>query len=114
MHFGFQHLVKPRFGLVDAIVAMEGDGPINGKAKNTGYVVIGTDLAAVDSTCARAMIAPYEKLEYIQMAGKVVGNTDPKFIDLIGSTIDGVKQKFAMPITFQDNPHLEKVFGQSG
>ena len=109
-----QHIIKPSLGFVDGIVAMEGDGPINGTAKNSGFVVIGRDLAAVDSTCARTMCAPYEKLQYIHMAGKVVGNTDPRFIDLIGATIDDVKQKFGMPITFQDNPHLEKVLGQSG
>ncbi|MGH9550501.1 MAG: DUF362 domain-containing protein, partial [Terriglobales bacterium] len=101
-----QQIVKPKFAIVDAIVAMEGDGPINGTPKNTGFVVIGADLAAVDSTCARTMEIDISELPYIAAAGMVVGNTDPAMIDLIGATVDAVKQNFDRPITLKDKSLL--------
>lgn len=102
------NMVKPQIAFVDAIVAMEGDGPIMGTAKNSGFIAIGTDLAAVDSTCSRTMEIPIEKLLYIRMAGQVVGNIDPALIDIKGASIDTLKQKFEMPITFADAKLLKQ------
>jgi uncharacterized protein (DUF362 family) len=93
------HLVKPAFALVDAIVAMEGDGPINGTAKDTGYLALGTDLAAVDATCIRTMNIPLEQLSYIRRAGQVIGNIDPAHITVIGSSVTALAQDFIKPIT---------------
>jgi hypothetical protein len=47
--------IRPRLAIVDAIVGMEGDGPIMGHAKPVGAVVMGDDLVSVDATCARLM-----------------------------------------------------------
>ena len=47
--------VRPAFAIVDAVVAMEGDGPIMGTPRPCGFLAMGTDLVAVDSTCARIM-----------------------------------------------------------
>lgn len=96
------HLIKPQIGFVDGIIAMEGDGPIMGTAKPMGFVVLGTDLAAVDATCARTMDIQVERLLYLKMAGKVIGNTDESSIDIKGAPIASVKKEFEMPITYQD------------
>ena len=80
-----------------------------GTAKNTGFIAIGTDLAAVDSTCSRTMEIPIEKLLYIRMAGQVVGNIDPAMIDIKGASIDSLKQKFELPITFADAKLLKQA-----
>jgi uncharacterized protein (DUF362 family) len=93
------HLVKPSFALVDAIVAMEGDGPINGTAKDTAYIALGTDLAAVDATCIRTMDIPLEQLSYVQRAGQVIGNIDESQISVIGAPISALAQNFIKPIT---------------
>src|SRR6478735_8110975 len=45
--------VRAQLAIVDAVVAMEGDGPIMGSARSLGCIVMGTDLPAVDATCAR-------------------------------------------------------------
>jgi uncharacterized protein (DUF362 family) len=100
------HLLKPMLALVDGIVAMEGDGPINGTAKNTGVMVLGEDFAAVDSTCARIMNVPISDLPYIQLAGEVIGNVDERNISIIGAPIDSVKQVFELPITLKDKALL--------
>jgi uncharacterized protein (DUF362 family) len=43
------------FAIVDGIVGMEGNGPIQGTPKNSGVIVAGRVLDAVDATCARIM-----------------------------------------------------------
>jgi len=96
------HMIKPQIGFVDGIIAMEGDGPIMGTAKPMGLVVLGSDLAAVDATCARTMDIPVDRLLYLKMAGKVIGNTDQSQIDIKGVQIASVKKEFEMPITYQD------------
>ena len=42
----------PDLAIVDGIVGMEGDGPLNGTPKPLGVLVMGPDLVAVDATCA--------------------------------------------------------------
>ena len=43
------------FAIVDGITGMEGNGPIQGQAKEMGALVFGGDLLAVDATCCRLM-----------------------------------------------------------
>src|ERR1035438_9817720 len=47
--------VRPDFAIVDGIIGMEGNGPIQGTAKRSGVLVLGDDPVAVDGTCARVM-----------------------------------------------------------
>ena len=100
------HIVQPKFALVDAIVAMEGDGPINGTAINTGYVVMGCDLAAIDATCARAMKYVPEEMAYLARAGQVIGNINPDQIDLHGATLEEITHDFKKPITYYNKQLL--------
>lgn len=94
------HLVKPAFAIVDAIIAMEGDGPVNGTARHAGFMVMGTDLAAVDATCARAIGLTPEQIKYLRIAGEIVGNILPHDINILGSTLESVSSVFALPSTF--------------
>ena len=41
--------------IVDGIVAMEGNGPLNGAARPLGRIVLADDPVAADATCARLM-----------------------------------------------------------
>jgi uncharacterized protein (DUF362 family) len=63
------HLAFPRqFALVDGIVGMQGNGPIQGDPKAAGVLVAGRDPVAVDATCCRIMrIDPYH-IGYLQLA----------------------------------------------
>jgi len=107
-----QHLVKPRFAIVDAITCMEGDGPINGVAKHMGYVVLGEDLAAVDATCVRMLKLNPSEFPYIRLAGKVVGNIEEAMIDVSGPAVATIAQTFKMPITFTDKSLLAQAAQQ--
>ena len=46
--------LAPAFYLVDAVTAMGGEGPANGRPVRVGALVAGTDATAVDTVCARA------------------------------------------------------------
>jgi uncharacterized protein (DUF362 family) len=104
------HLVKPSIALVDGIIAMEGDGPINGRTKQAGFMVIGSDCAAVDATCARAIsLDPFEAL-YLRMADQVVGNVKADQIDLVGAPLPSVTKQFVMAPSYYDR----KLLGAAG
>lgn len=108
-----QDLIKPRFALVDAVVAMEGDGPINGKAKEMGFFVLGDDLAAIDATCARTMGFDPVELDYIKIAGEVVGNISQESVSVIGLELDKVKKTFERPVTFKNKKLLAESANQA-
>ncbi len=104
-----QHMVKPAFAIVDAVIAMEGDGPINGTPINTKFILMGDDLAAIDATATRIMSIDPNELPYIVLAGQVVGNIEPSQIDIIGSSIDAQKKPFKQPITLSNKALLSQA-----
>jgi uncharacterized protein (DUF362 family) len=62
------HTVFPRqFTLVDGIVGMEGNGPIQGVSKPMGVLVAGTDPLAVDATCCRLMRIDPTRIGYLRL-----------------------------------------------
>src|SRR5213594_3208700 len=65
--------VRPRFVIADAIVAMEGDGPLNVSARYLKTVVLGDDPVAADSTLTRFMGIRPESVAHIREAGRLIG-----------------------------------------
>ncbi len=103
-------LVKTSLSVVDAIVAMEGDGPINGTARHMGLIIMGSDPAAVDATCARIMGYAVDELDYINIAGEVIGNVNADEIQIVGCPIKDVAVDFDRPITYlRDKKLAEKL-----
>jgi uncharacterized protein (DUF362 family) len=85
----------PDLAIVDGIVGMEGDGPLNGTPKAMGVVVMGCDLPAVDATCCRLMQLDPERLGYLALAQrKKLGHIAAGRIEQLGETIDGRAQPF--------------------
>ncbi len=85
----------PNLAIVDGIVGMEGDGPLNGTPRPMGVLVMGADLVAVDATCCRLMQLDPAKVGYLVMAhGKKLGQLAEANIRQLGETIDGRKQPF--------------------
>jgi uncharacterized protein (DUF362 family) len=66
--------VRPQFTIVDAVTAMEGDGPIMGKPRQMGLVAMSSDLAAADATCARLIGINPDEVPYLAAAGEYLGN----------------------------------------
>ncbi len=64
-----QQFVPNSFAIVDAIDAMEGNGPIQGKTKHVGLLVAGRNMVAVDATCCEIMAVDAQKIGYLRLAG---------------------------------------------
>jgi uncharacterized protein (DUF362 family) len=78
--------IRPHFTIVDAVVAMEGDGPIMGRPRQLGCLIMGSDLVAVDATSARMIGLDPTQLAYLRDAGRFLGHLDSRHIDLRGDT----------------------------
>ncbi len=86
----------PDLAIVDGIVGMEGDGPLNGTPKHMGVIVMGTDLVAVDATCCRLMQLDPEKVAYLVMGNrKKLGVLAEGQIKQVGETIVDRAKAFA-------------------
>jgi uncharacterized protein (DUF362 family) len=89
-------LTVPRFNIVDGIIGMEGNGPIQGGARHVGALVFGADPVAVDATCARLMGIEPERVEYLREAGRFLGNVRGERIQQIGETPEELTQDFEL------------------
>ena len=88
--------IRPDFAIVDGIVGMEGNGPIQGVSKPCGVLVLGDDPVAVDATCARIMGLLPEKIGYIARAATLLGHIQPEKIQQIGEGISSTSTPFAV------------------
>lgn len=85
----------PDLAIVDGIIGMEGDGPLNGTPKPMGVLVMGCDLVAVDATCCRLMQLDAERVGYLVMAHrKKLGHLAAAHIRQLGETIEERAQPF--------------------
>jgi uncharacterized protein (DUF362 family) len=96
----------PQFAIVDGIVGMEGNGPIQGEPKYSGVLVLGKDWVSVDATAARLMNVDPKKIPYIQLAGEFLGNVEPERIEQIGEGPDRLQQDFKLIPLFQELKNL--------
>jgi uncharacterized protein (DUF362 family) len=94
-------LPVPRFAIVDGIVGMEGNGPIQGDARPCGALVLGEDPVAVDATAARLMTIDPRQIRYLAEAGRFLGNLAEERIDQIGEPIEHLRQDFRVLPTFR-------------
>src|SRR3989454_10292133 len=66
--------VRPHFVIADGIVAMEGDGPLNGVAKQLHTVLLSDDAVTADSILTGMLGIEPSRIRYIQEAGRFLGN----------------------------------------
>jgi uncharacterized protein (DUF362 family) len=96
--------VRPHLAIVDGIVGMEGDGPIMGTPKPANVIVMGTNLPAVDATCARLMGFDPFRIDYLRAASGTLGPIQERHIEQRGEPIASLTQKFSLP----DHPHFKQ------
>ncbi len=78
-------LVRPALNVVDAVFAMEGDGPSGGKPRFVGAILAGTDAVAIDTILAGMMGIKDGQVHMIrQAAERGLGITDRRRIDILG------------------------------
>jgi uncharacterized protein (DUF362 family) len=90
------HRVFPRvFSIVDGIVGMEGNGPIQGSAIASGVVVAGANAIAVDATCCRVMRLDPLRVGYLRLSANV-RQLGADMIPQTGESIESVAKRFAL------------------
>jgi len=100
--------VKPQLAIVDGIVGMQGDGPIMGKPRYAGVLVMGRNLPAVDGTCVRIMGYDPRKVSYLHEASRKLGPIQENRILQRGETIKSVITKFQLE---KNIPSHQKLLG---
>jgi uncharacterized protein (DUF362 family) len=92
----------PQFAIVDGIVGMEGNGPLQGQAKQSGVLILGEDLVAVDATAARLMKIEPRKIEYLEIADRFLGNISHERIEQVGEPLERFQQDYRVIENFQE------------
>lgn len=85
-------VVRSHLVIVDAIEGMEGEGPLNGKKKKVGVLVIGTNQVETDMVCCGIMGIDHKNVEHI--AEGIKQNIGPVEPDMVGAGIQEVRTNF--------------------
>jgi len=93
--------VPVRFVIADGIVAMEGNGPLNGTPRPLGKIVLADDPVAADATCARLMGFEPNRIVHIREGSKFLGNSSPALIDQLGEALTRPATPFQVVPEFQ-------------
>ena len=79
--------VPIHFVIADGIVAMEGNGPLNGTPRPLGKIVLADDPVAADATCARLMGFEPDRIVHIREGLRFLGNSSPALISQLGADL---------------------------
>jgi uncharacterized protein (DUF362 family) len=80
--------VPIHFVIADGIVAMEGNGPLNGRPRQLGYIILSDDAVSADATCSHLMGFNPDRVTHIREAAKFLGNLDGARIDQVGENVN--------------------------
>jgi len=83
------------FAIVDGIVGMEANGPIQGTPKAAGVLVSGNDLVAIDATCCRIMGIDPTRIDYLRLAQTQDQTTAANVIQS-GERVEAVRTDFQL------------------
>ncbi len=89
--------VRPRYAIVDGIVGMEGNGPIQGDPVEVGVLVFGDDPVATDVVTASLMGLDPTLVPYLVEAGRFLGQSERERIVDAGEDPSRFARPFAPP-----------------
>jgi uncharacterized protein (DUF362 family) len=96
-------IFRRTFAIVDGIVGMEGNGPIQGTPKQAGVLVMGSNLPAVDATCCRIMGIDPSRVDYLRIAAeRGLGVIEQAHIEQRGENIKSVSTTFELIARFKE------------
>jgi len=88
--------VTPHFVIADGIVAMEGNGPLNGTPRHLGKLILADDPVAADFTCCRLMGLRPGGVPHLATAAHWLGNGDASRIEQLGEPLPARVRPFAV------------------
>jgi len=99
----------PRLGVIDAIVASEGDAPVNGTPIRMGLILASGNPISCDAVAAYLMGISPNKVGCLQIAKKQnLGEIDMKEIET-NVNLQRYRKKFKLP-SFIDHLHKNRIF----
>lgn len=93
--------IPPHFVIADGVMAMEGNGPLNGTPRPLWTVVLAEDPVAADATCARLMGFEPDRIPHIHEASHFLGNSSTALIDQVGEALRIPEVPFQVVPEFQ-------------
>jgi uncharacterized protein (DUF362 family) len=88
--------VPVQFVIADGIVAMEGNGPLQGSSRHLGRIVLSDDPVAADFTCTRLMGLNPMRVNHLAQAAAFLGNGGLDRILHLGEPLPRTVQPFAV------------------
>ncbi|MDX1394067.1 MAG: DUF362 domain-containing protein [Gemmatimonadota bacterium] len=95
-------LTVPRFNIVDGVLGMEGNGPIQGEARDVGVLVFGEDPVAVDAAGAGLMGFDPLRIGYLSQADAFLGNAGQDLMDERGEPLSRFRTDFRVLPQFEE------------
>jgi uncharacterized protein (DUF362 family) len=92
---------RPDFVIIDGILGMEGNGPIQGSPKSAGVLLFADDPVAADATASRIMGLRPEKVDYLAKAGTMLGHLELNKLRHLGETVESVATPFVVVKQFE-------------
>lgn len=106
-------MVNPRLTIMDAVVGMEGEGPVGGRPRQVGVIIAGTDPVAVDTVATVMMNLPPELVHTIRVAAeRGLGSMELGEIEIAGEPLASLimADYCPAPITKYSPPLVRKMF----
>jgi uncharacterized protein (DUF362 family) len=89
-------LLKPKFVVMDATFAMEGNGPNRGIVIPMNLILTSSDLVAMDKLCCEIMGINWASISYLNFVDKHFQREETE-TQIIGEKIEDVKRQFLLP-----------------
>jgi uncharacterized protein (DUF362 family)/NAD-dependent dihydropyrimidine dehydrogenase PreA subunit len=92
--------IKPKLQIMDAVMAMEGDGPTSGKPRAMNAILAGTSPYAVDAVAAQLMHLDPMRVTTLQAAAHR-NLLDINAVEVVGESVESMAVRdFVLPYTF--------------
>jgi len=87
--------IPVHYVIADGIVAMEGNGPLHGHARDLGCLVFADDPVAADATCCRLMEIDPARIKHLALA-KSLGHLDAENCEFRGDNLGALRHRFRL------------------
>jgi uncharacterized protein (DUF362 family) len=93
--------VPIHFVIADGIIAMEGNGPLQGSARELGKIVLADDPVAADAICARLMGFDPLQVRHLSEGDRFLGNLHEDRITMLAEAVRVPTRPFSVLPEFQ-------------
>jgi uncharacterized protein (DUF362 family)/ferredoxin len=107
--------LNPHLHIVDGLIAMEGNGPSDGRPVRMDTIIAGTDPYFLDMVCAELVGMPFREVPYLRVAEELglisaAHTAALRNLELVDIKRDLLKPQVPLPLRIVCNPHLQKYF----